>query len=123
MRNYRFGSIREREPESDTDDASLFYPLSKIVDVSSGDDRAINSKQDSLEQVIALYEKSTANEDDAADFTSVVLKNENVTTTVATEAQKEHSDQTDKVIAIADCRWQAQRLPSSVVRLPYAQSF
>ncbi len=74
-----------------TDDATLFYPGSKtIVDVSNGDGRAIQLQSaDSLEQVIAWYEKSiNPTKTMRLTSTSVVLKNENVTTTVATEGGK-----------------------------------
>ena len=74
-----------------TDDANLFYPGSKtIVDVSSGDGRAIQLQSgDSLEQVIAWYEKSIKpTKTMRLTSTSVVLKNDNVTTTVATEGGK-----------------------------------
>jgi len=74
-----------------TDDAALIYPGSKtIVDFSSGDGRAIQLQtDDSLEQVIAWYEtfmKPTKTM--RLTSTSVVLKNENVTTTVASEGGK-----------------------------------
>jgi len=74
-----------------TDDATLFYPGSKtIVDVSSGEGRAIQLQSgDSLEQVIAWYEKSIKpTKTMRLTSTSVVLKNENVTTTVASEDGK-----------------------------------
>lgn len=74
-----------------TDDATLFYPGSQtIVDLSSGDGRAIQLQSgDSLEQVIAWYEKSIKpTKTMRLTSTSVVLKNENVTTTVASEGGK-----------------------------------
>ena len=74
-----------------TDDATLVYPGSKtIVDLSSGDGRALQLQtDDSLEQVIAWYEKSIRpTKTMRLTSTSVVLKNENVTTTVATEGGK-----------------------------------
>lgn len=74
-----------------TDDATLFYPGSQtIVDVSSGDGRAIQLQSgDSLEQVIVWYEKSIRpTKTMRLTSTSVVLKNENVTTTVASEGGK-----------------------------------
>jgi hypothetical protein len=74
-----------------TDDTTLFYPGSQtIVDVSSGDDRAIQLQSyDSLEQVIAWYEKSIKpTKTMRLTSTSVVLKNENATVTVATESGK-----------------------------------
>lgn len=74
-----------------TDDATLFYPGSKtIVDVSSGEGRAIQLQSgDSLEQVVAWYEQSIKpTKTMRLTSTSVVLKNENVTTTLATEGGK-----------------------------------
>jgi hypothetical protein len=73
------------------DDAALFYPGSQtIVDLSSGDGRAIQLQtNDSLDQVIAWYEKSIKpTKTMRLTSTSVILKNENVTTTLATEAGK-----------------------------------
>ena len=74
-----------------TDDATLFYPGARtIADVLSDDGRAIQLQtNDPLDKVIAWYENSikptktmrlTAN--------SIVLKNQNVTTTLASEAGK-----------------------------------
>lgn len=74
-----------------TDDAALIYPGSQtVVDVSSGDGRAIQLRtNDSLEQVLAWYEKSIKpTKTMRLTSTSVVLKNENVTTTLASEAGK-----------------------------------
>ena len=74
-----------------TDDAALIYPGAKtVVDFSSGDGRAIQLQtSDSLEQVIAWYEKSIKpTKTMRLTSTSVVLKNENVTTTLASEAGK-----------------------------------
>ncbi len=74
-----------------TDDATLFYPGSlTIVDVSSDDGRAIQLQSgDSLEQVISWYEKSIKpTKTMRLSSTSVVLKNQNVTTTVASEGGK-----------------------------------
>ena len=82
----RFGSNNRT-----TDDATLFYPGSQtIVDVSSGEGRAIQLQSgDSLEQVIAWYEQSIKpTKTMRLTSTSVVLKNENVTTTVASEGNK-----------------------------------
>ena len=83
--------VRMETRNRTTDDATLFYPGSQtIVDVSSGDGRAIQLQSgDSLEQVIAWYEKSIKpTKTMRLTSTSVVLKNENVTTTVATEGGK-----------------------------------
>ena len=74
-----------------SDDAMLFYPGSQtIVDVSSGDGRAIQLQSgDSLEKVIDWYEKSIKpTKTMRLTSTSVVLKNENVTTTLASEGGK-----------------------------------
>ena len=74
-----------------TDDAALIYPGSKtIVDLASGDGRAIQLQtDDSLERVIAWYEASLKpTKTMRLTSTSVVMKNENVTTTLATEAGK-----------------------------------
>jgi len=83
--------VRMETRNRTTDDATLFYPGSQtIVDVSSGDGRAIQLQSgDSLEQVIVWYEKSIKpTKTMRLTSTSVVLKNENVTTTVATEGGK-----------------------------------
>lgn len=83
--------VRINSQSRTTDDSVLIYPGSKkIVDVGSGDGRAIQLQtEDSLEQVITWYEvnmkptktmRLTSN--------SVVLKNDNVTTTLATEQGK-----------------------------------
>ena len=82
----RFNSHRRT-----TDDATLIYPGAKtIVDVSSGDGRAMQLQTgDSLERVIAWYEKSIKpTKTMRLTSTSVVLKNENVTTTLASEGGK-----------------------------------
>jgi hypothetical protein len=83
--------LRNSSHSRTTNDASLIYPGSKtIVDLSSGDGRAIQLQtDDSLEQVIAWYEKSIKpTKTMRLTSTSVVLKNENVTTTLATEGGK-----------------------------------
>ena len=84
-----FAYLRSRSRTSD--DATLFYPGSQtIVDVASGDGRAIQLQTgDSLEQVIAWYEKSIKpTKTMRLTSSSVVLKNQNVTTTIATEDGK-----------------------------------
>lgn len=83
--------VRSGSHNRTTDDATLFYPGSRtVVDVSSGDGRAIQLQSgDSLEQVIAWYETSIKpTKTMRLTSTSVVLKNENVTVTVATEGGK-----------------------------------
>ncbi|HET6671450.1 MAG TPA: hypothetical protein VFH15_14580 [Pyrinomonadaceae bacterium] len=83
--------VRIRSHSRTTDDATLIYPGSKtIVDVASGDGRALQLQTgDSLEQVIAWYEKSIKpTKTMRLTSTSVVLKNENVTTTLASEGGK-----------------------------------
>lgn len=83
--------VRSGTQNRTTDDATLFYPASQtVVDVSSGDGRAIQLQSgDSLEKVIAWYEKSIKpTKTMRLTSTSVVLKNQNVTVTVATESGK-----------------------------------
>ena len=80
--------VRSGTNNRTTHDTTLFYPGSQtVVDVSSGDGRAIQLQSgDSLDQVIAWYEKSIRpTKTMRLTSTSVVLKNENVTVTVATE--------------------------------------
>jgi len=72
-------------------DAALVYPGSQtVVDFSSGDGRTLHLQTtDSLEKVVAWYEKSIRpTKTMRLTSTSVVLKKENVTTTVASEAGK-----------------------------------
>ena len=74
-----------------TDDSVLIYPGSKtIVDVASGDGRAIQLQTaDSLEQVVTWYQVNMKpTKTMRLTSTSVVLKNDNVTTTLATENNK-----------------------------------
>jgi hypothetical protein len=74
-----------------TDDATLFYPGSRtIVDMVSDDGRAIQLQtNDPLDKVIAWYENSIKpTKTMRLTSTSVVLKNQNVTTTLATEGGK-----------------------------------
>ena len=83
--------VRSGTQNRTTDDATLIYPGSQtVVDVSSGDGRAMQLQSgDSLEQVIAWYEKSIKpTKTMRLTSTSVVLKNQNVTVTVATERGK-----------------------------------
>lgn len=83
--------VRIRSHSRTTEDTTLIYPGAKtIVDVSSGDGRAIQLQSgDSLEQVIAWYEKSIKpTKTMRLTSTSVVLKNQNVTATLASEGGK-----------------------------------
>jgi hypothetical protein len=83
--------VRSGTHNRTTDDATLFYPGSKtVVDVSSGDGRAIQLQSAaSFDQVIDWYEQSIKpTKTMRLTSTSVVLKNENVTVTVATESGK-----------------------------------
>jgi hypothetical protein len=83
--------VRISRHSSATDDATLIYPGSKtIVDVASGDGRAIQLQtEDPLERVIAWYEANLQpTKTMRLTSTSVVLKNENVTTTLASENGK-----------------------------------
>ena len=83
--------VQIRSHSSTIDDAKLIYPGSKtIVDVSSGDGRAIQLQtNDSMERVIAWYETNLKpTKTMRLTSTSIVLKNDKVTTTLATEAGK-----------------------------------
>jgi hypothetical protein len=83
--------VRNSSHSRATADAALIYPGSKtIVDLASGDGRAIQLQtEDPLERVIAWYEASLKpTKTMRLTSTSVVLKNENVTTTLATENGK-----------------------------------
>ncbi len=83
--------VKIRSHRSATDDARLIYPGSKtIVDVSSGDGRAMQLQtNDPMERVIAWYETNLKpTKTMRLTSTSIVLKNEKVTTTLATEAGK-----------------------------------
>jgi len=83
--------VQIRSHSSATDDTKLIYPGSKtIVDVSSGDGRAIQLQtNDSMERVIAWYETNLKpTKTMRLTSTSIVLKNDKVTTTLATEAGK-----------------------------------
>jgi len=74
-----------------TDDATLFYPGSRtIVDMDSDDGRAIQLQtNDPLDKVIAWYENSIKpTKTMRLTSTSIVLKNQNVTTTLASEGGK-----------------------------------
>ena len=83
--------VRISSDSRTTADAALVYPGSRtIVDVASGDGRTIQLQtDDSLEQVITWYEVNLKpTKTMRLTSTSIVLKNENVTTTLATEAGK-----------------------------------
>lgn len=74
-----------------TEDATLFYPGSRtIVDMVSDDGRTIQLQtNDPLDKVIAWYEDSIKpTKTMRLTSTNVVLKNQNVTTTLATENGK-----------------------------------
>lgn len=73
------------------DDATLFYPGARtIVDMVSDDGRTIQLQSDDpLDKVIAWYENSIKpTKTMRLTSTNVVLKNQNVTTTLATEGGK-----------------------------------
>ena len=83
--------VQIRSHNSSTEDAKLIYPGSKtIVDVSSGDGRAIQLQtSDSMERVIAWYETNLKpTKTMRLTSNSIVLKNDKVTTTLASEAGK-----------------------------------
>ena len=83
--------VQIRSHNSATEDAKLIYPGSKtIVDVSSGDGRAIQLQTtDSLERVIAWYETNLKpTKTMRLTSNNIVLKNAKVTATLATEAGK-----------------------------------
>jgi hypothetical protein len=83
--------VQIRSHSSATDDAKLIYPGSKtIVDVSSGDGRSIQLQtNDSMERVIAWYETNLKpTKTMRLTSNSIVLKNDKVTATLATEAGK-----------------------------------
>ena len=83
--------IRINSHSRTTNDEALIYPGSQtIVDFASGDGRAMQLQTpDSLEKVIAWYEKSIKpTKTMRLTSTSVVLKNDNVTTTLASEGGK-----------------------------------
>lgn len=83
--------VSVRNHSRTTDDAKLIYPGAKtVVDITSGDGRALQLQtSDSFDRVIAWYETSIKpTKTMRLTSTSVVLKNENVTTTVAAEDGK-----------------------------------
>ncbi len=83
--------VRIKSHSQTTDSAALVYPGSQtIVDVTSNEDRALQLQtQDSLEQVVAWYESNLKpGKTMRLTSTSVVLKNQNVTATIASEAGK-----------------------------------
>ena len=83
--------LRNTSDSGPTEDATLMYPGARtIVDVASGDGRSIHLQtDDSQEQVVTWYEtfmKPTKTM--RLTSTSIVLKKEKVTTTIATENGK-----------------------------------
>jgi hypothetical protein len=83
--------VQLTSPNRISDDATLFYPGSRtIVDLGSDDGRAIQLQtNDPLDRVIAWYEKSIKpTKTMQLTTTNVVLKNQNVTVTLASEAGK-----------------------------------
>ena len=83
--------VKTKSDNAAVNDAALVYPGSQtVVDFSSGDGRTLHLQTtDSLEKVVAWYEKSIKpTKTMRLTSTSVVLKKENLTTTVASEAGK-----------------------------------
>jgi hypothetical protein len=83
--------VQIRSHNSSIEDANLIYPGSKtIIDVSSGDGRAIQLQtSDAMERVIAWYETNLKpTKTMRLTSNSIVLKNDKVTTTLASEAGK-----------------------------------
>jgi hypothetical protein len=83
--------VRLSSHSGTTDSAALFYPGSKvIVDMTSNGGRALHLQtEDSLERVVAWYDASLKpTKTMRLTSTSVVLKNQNVTATIAAEAGK-----------------------------------
>ena len=83
--------VQLTSPGRISDDAMLFYPGSRtIVDMGSNDGRAIQLQtNDPLDKVTAWYEKSIKpTKTMQLTTTNVVLKNQSVTVTLASEAGK-----------------------------------
>lgn len=83
--------VKVRSNNATAADTALIYPGSQtVVEFSSGDGRTLQLQtNDALEKVVAWYEKSIKpTKTMRLTSTSTVLKNENVTTTVASEAGK-----------------------------------
>lgn len=83
--------VRMRSQSRTTDSAALIYPGAQtVVDMTSDEGRAIQLQTgDSLDRVLAWYDASLKpTKRMRLTSTSFVLKNQNVTATIATEANK-----------------------------------
>jgi hypothetical protein len=83
--------VRMRSHSKTTDNAALIYPGAQtVVDMTSGDGRAIQLQTgDSLDRVLAWYDASLKpTKKMRLTSTSFVLRNQNVTATIATEDNK-----------------------------------
>ncbi len=83
--------VRIRNHNQTADNAALVYPGSQtVVDLTSNEDRALHLQTgDSLEKVVAWYDASLKpSKTMRLTSTSVVLKNQNITATIASEAGK-----------------------------------
>lgn len=83
--------VRNRSHSFTSDEAALIYPGSQtIVDMKTDSGRAIQLQTgDSLSRVVGWYEASLKpNKTMRLTSTNVVMKNQNVTATIATEAGK-----------------------------------
>lgn len=83
--------VRMRSHSRTTDSAALIYPGAQtVVDMTSDEGRAIQLQTgDSLDRVLAWYDASLKpTKRMRLTSTSFVLKNQNVTATIATEANK-----------------------------------
>ncbi len=83
--------VRMRSHRSTTDSTALIYPGAQtVVDITSDDGRAIQLQTgDSLDRVLAWYEGTLKpTKTMRLTSTSVVLRSENVTATIATEDNK-----------------------------------
>ncbi len=83
--------VRIRSHSRTTDSTALVYPQAQtIVDLTSAEGRALQLQtRDPLERVVAWYEASLKpTKTMRLTSTSVVLKNSNVTATIASEAGK-----------------------------------
>jgi zinc ribbon protein len=83
--------VRMRSHSKTTDNAALIYPGAQtVVDMTSGDGRAIQLQTgDSLDRVLAWYDASLKpTKKMRLTSTSFVLRNQNVTATIAAEDNK-----------------------------------
>lgn len=83
--------VRMRSHSTTTDNAALIYPGAQtVVDMTSEEGRAIQLQTaDSLDQVLAWYEGSLKpTKTMRLTSTSFVLRNQNVTATIASEDNK-----------------------------------